>query len=75
MSDEDTTNTKQQRGPKLSARDELLNQVVGEVDKGRRESLKAKLKTLILEKAELDKALAVNSKKINDELDKFEQGL
>lgn len=68
MADDNETNT-------AFDRDTFVKQAQGELSKQKKDSLKSKIKELLKKKDEALKAVAVIDKEIDDELNRFENGL
>lgn len=56
-------------------RQQFLDQIKSEAIKKKREALKGKVSGLVAKRDEAIRAVAVIDKEINEELEKFEQGL
>lgn len=56
-------------------RSQFLDQIKSEATKKKREALKGKIGGLMAKREEAVRAVAVIDKEINEEIDKFEQGL
>lgn len=56
-------------------RQQFLDQIKSEATKKKREALKGKVGALVAKREEAIRAVAVIDREINEELEKFEQGL
>lgn len=72
--DNETTNEATSGGGAFN-RQQFLDQIKSEAIKKKREALKGKVSGLVAKRDEAIRAVAVIDREINEELEKFEQGL